>query len=375
MERRDLVIVGGGPAGSTLAWALRDSGLAVTVLDRRPFPRDKTCAGWVTPAVLSALALDTHEYRAGGRVLQPIHGFQIGVLGAAAVRNHHGTSPVSFGIRRFEFDHYLLQRCGAELRTGEALRSLERDGRDWIVNGTLRAPLVIGAGGHFCPVARRLESSAARHAPIVAAQEVEFEMSAGQQAACPVPGEMPQLYFCPDLKGYGWVFRKGGYLNVGLGREDSDALGARVEQFHALLVAAGIVPADLPQRFNGHAYLLYNRAPRPLVSDGIVLLGDAAGLAYPQSGEGIRPAVESALLAARVLRAAGADLRHAPLGEYARLVQQRFGPRAVGPRGIARAPSPFKRILAGRLLRSPWFTRRVVTERWFLHLEQPPLSA
>ena len=62
-ERRDAVIVGGGPAGSTLARALVRSGAAVTVLDKRRFPRDKTCAGWITPAVFGSLELDLEDYR------------------------------------------------------------------------------------------------------------------------------------------------------------------------------------------------------------------------------------------------------------------------------------------------------------------------
>ena len=52
----------------------------------------------------------------------------------------------------------------------------------------------------------------------------------------------------------------------------------------------------LPERFQGHAYQLYERAAPTLADDGVLLVGDAAGLAYPQSGEGIRPAVESAII-------------------------------------------------------------------------------
>ena len=67
LEQRDAVIVGGGPAGSTLARALTRAGASVTVIDKRGFPRDKTCAGWVTPAVIGSLELDADEYRRGGR--------------------------------------------------------------------------------------------------------------------------------------------------------------------------------------------------------------------------------------------------------------------------------------------------------------------
>ena len=77
MERCDVLIVGGGPAGSSAAWALRDAGLDVVVLDRREFPRDKTCAGWVTPQVVESLELDLADYARGGRTLQPLHGFAV----------------------------------------------------------------------------------------------------------------------------------------------------------------------------------------------------------------------------------------------------------------------------------------------------------
>src|SRR4029450_10142645 len=44
---------------------------------------------------------------------------------------------------------------------------------------------------------------------------------------CPVASERPELYFCPDLEGYGWIFRKGSFLNVGFGRLDAHSFPAR----------------------------------------------------------------------------------------------------------------------------------------------------
>ncbi len=85
MESCDVIIVGGGPAGSTCAWSLHAAGLDVVVLDRASFPRDKPCAGWITPPVLDELRLDVEEYRAGGRVFQPIFGFRTSRMGSSEV--------------------------------------------------------------------------------------------------------------------------------------------------------------------------------------------------------------------------------------------------------------------------------------------------
>lgn len=375
MERCDVLVVGGGPAGSTLAWALRRRGLDVLVLDKQRFPRDKVCAGWVTPAVLDSLALDTADYRQG-RVLQPIHGFRVGLLPQSGVEAHYAdAAPVSYGIRRCEFDHYLLERSGARLRLGEAFAGMERRGGLWRVNDAIETPLVVGAGGHFCPVARVLGARPGRSESVIAAKEIEFPMDAAQRAACGFAGETPELYFCSDLRGYGWAFRKGDYLNVGLGREDNHRLGDHLEAFCEFLRASGKLPPNLPARFKGHAYLLYPHAPRPLLGEGVLLIGDAAGLAYAQSGEGIRPAVESALLAAEVIDSAAGDYGRSRLEPYGRHLVERFGPRQPAPGLAERLPAGLRRFVAGQLMGMPWFIRRVVMDRWFLHREQAPLPA
>ena len=80
MEAHDIVIVGGGPAGSTCAWRLRRAGFDVVVVDKATFPRDKVCAGWITPQVFDELRIDPGEYGIG-RTCQPITGFRVGVIG------------------------------------------------------------------------------------------------------------------------------------------------------------------------------------------------------------------------------------------------------------------------------------------------------
>src|SRR5579862_790053 len=150
MDTCDVLIVGGGPAGSSCAWGLRSAGLDVAILDRQNFPRDKVCGGWITPQVLSELCIDPAEY-ARGRLLQPITGFRTAWIGGTALETDYRAT-VSYGIRRREFDDYLLRRSGARLLQPAPLTSLERDHQGWLANANTHARLVVGAGGHFCPV-------------------------------------------------------------------------------------------------------------------------------------------------------------------------------------------------------------------------------
>jgi len=370
VETCDALIVGGGPAGSSCAWKLRQHGMAVTVLDKATFPRDKVCAGWITPAVVQALQLDTEAY-ARERVLQPITAFRTGLIHGRDLETRYPAA-VSFGIRRCEFDDYLLQRSGARLLLAQTLKTLEKRDGLWIVNEAVAAPLLIGAGGHFCPVARFLGAKLGAGEGAVTAKEIEFEMNPQQRADCRVRGDAPELYFCRDLKGYGWCFRKGDYLNIGLGREGNQGLAEQLVDFCDFLRQRGRIPGNIPDKFHGHAYLLRGYSGRKLADDGVLLVGDAAGLAYAQSGEGIRPAVESGLIAAAVAVETGGDYRYQRLQAYRERLRARFGPELAPAGGIV---AGFLRdILAGALLGSRWYTRHVVLDRWFLHAHQPGLQ-
>ena len=246
------------------------------------------------------------------------------MMGGAEVLTRYEHT-ISYGIRRCEFDHYLIKRTGARLRLGEGLRSMQRENGHWIVNGNLKTPLVIGAGGHFCPVSRSIRGRREQNEAAVIAQEIEFDMDESQQRNCQVWGDTPELYFCEDLKGYGWCFRKGNFLNIGLGREDNRNVTEHVRSFFGYLRERERVPANTPTNFRGHAYMLYKGASQTLVDDGVMLVGDAAGLAYPKSGEGVRPAVESAMLAADVILSAAGDYRRERLLQYPFLLAERFG--------------------------------------------------
>lgn len=370
MDSCDVLIAGGGPAGSACAWLLRKAGLDVVVIDKAAFPRDKVCAGWITPAVIDELGLDTDDYRKG-RTFQPITAFRIGLAGGGDAVDVRYGRPVSFGIRRCEFDHYLLQRSGARLRLGEPVTSLRRSGGDWVVNDTLRTPMLVGAGGHLCPVARSLNGAPDRTG-VVAAQEGEFAVTGSQAAAFTVSPERPELYFCRDLRGYGWCFRKQDYINIGFGRVDARDLPAATAAFVHFLKSRRVIPPDASWRWRGHAYLVSGSCGRTTVADAVLVAGDAAGLAYPQSGEGIRPAIVSGLMAASVIVRAEGRYTRDRLEPYAARLRRQFG---VGRRAApAVVPERLIAGLARALLKSPWFVRRVVLDRWFLHANDSMLA-
>jgi menaquinone-9 beta-reductase len=353
----DALIVGGGPGGSTAARLLRLAGWNVVVADRARFPRDKVCAGWLTPDVFPLLDLTPDEYRATGLTFQEITAFRTSVMGARPVETRYSRA-VSYAIRRCEFDTFLLQRSGARTLEDSFVRTIRYERDRWIVNESIEAPILIGAGGHFCPVARHLRGDADDESPIVA-KEAEFPIG---DAHTQVSGATPELFFCRDFQGYAWCVRKGEFINVGIGRRGNQRFGEYVKDFVDFLERNRIISGVANARWHGHAYLGSGVGPRPVIGPGVMLIGDAAGLAYPESGEGIRPAIESGKLAAETLIAARGGRTADDLRPYADAIHK------LHP-AVRENSAPVRTALAalGRvLMTSPAFTRHVVLDRWFL---------
>lgn len=305
MERYDVIVVGGGPAGSSAARALVGAGAKVLVCDRARFPRVKLCAGWVSGPIWEALELLPSEYTEG---LWPWERCHV----------HFGEQQYTFRarghfIRRAELDHFLLRRSGAEVREGAAIKSIEADGSGWVIDSELCADYLIGAGGTHCPVARQLFSPKPRRP--VGVQEREFQLDSARIEAARLgrDGE-PELLLHEDLSGYSWNVPKTDWLNIGCGTANAKEVRDAWLRARAYFAGTGHLPAGSDaelERMKGHSYYLFDPEHLDDCARGTALIaGDALGLAHPLTAEGILPAVVSGRLAGEAI-AAGEPERYA----------------------------------------------------------------
>lgn len=347
----EVVIVGAGPAGSTAARELASRGVDVLLLERAKFPRDKPCGGAVTIRcdALLPFSLDpVIEDVITGAVIQLRDG-------KAVTRN--ADAPITYMTQRRHLDRFLAkqaQAAGAELQDGRRVEHIEQtpDGFDVrIANGpangsrnggdVIHARAVLGADGANGVVRTFL------------GYEHFEESGVALEANVPFPDGVPQwlrgrivLRLAAMPGGYGWIFPKGDHVNIGVGGWKA-AVGADLRpQLESLCRGYDIDPASL-EGIRGH-HLPMLRHGADLAARGSALLGDAAGLVDPLSGEGIYGAIASGVAIAPVAEDYVRG-RVDTLAGYQRVLERELLPELAVSHGLMEVfhlwPAPFVRWL------------------------------
>jgi geranylgeranyl reductase family protein len=318
----DVIIVGGGPAGSVLAWDLARRGVQVLLLERARFPREKVCGDYVEPRGLRILqAMGCLEH------LEPSKLLPIARTATFVEWECRYSGPIpSYGLReglpahgylipRERLDAAMLDtamRAGAIVHEETAVTGVSAGPAGVEVTagrgpGTTRyrAQLVVGADGVNSVVAKSQGLSVADPRRTVVAQ----------RAYAVAEGEIGEngVFFDESLfPGYGWIFpMAGGRVNVGVGllSETRRRRGANIPELFASFVEGLRRHHPRCAAFNlcsqpiGGVVRTYGAAGRNHF-DGGLLIGDAGSFVDPVTGEGITPGMESALLAAPTLLSA-----------------------------------------------------------------------
>jgi geranylgeranyl reductase family protein len=346
VQRFDALVVGAGPAGSSTAIHLARAGAHVFVADKARFPRDKPCGGGLTGRALKRIPVDPSSV-----VERDVDRFELRLrYGSSFARDHD--QPLIRMTQRRRLDAFLLEHAaeaGAVVRDGSRveIRAVDDNGVTAHVGGeTVRADVLVGADGANGVVARATGLGVEIVRGVALEGNVPLEALGGDFERTAVI----ELAVLPG--GYGWVFPKGDHANLGVGGWGSE--GPRLRDHLARLAAAHGLSSDALTDVRGHR-LPMRRLGTAAAKDRVLLVGDAAGLVDPLSGDGMYEAFVSARLAADAIVAG--DLEgytealskaldpHAAASWAAKRAFDRY-PRTVF--AAARAPGVFK-VVAGLL--------------------------
>ncbi len=342
-HRYDALIVGAGPAGSSCAYWLAEAGWDVCVVERKRFPREKTCGDGLTPRAVRQL-----EDMGLGRELGGHHRFEglRAIAGGRALElawpRHPEYPSYGYVVTRAELDSLVAgraERAGATIRYATEAVSPLREG------GSVRGAVVRGPDGP--------ETVAARYVVVADGANSRFGRALGvaRERRWPLGLAIRGYYLSPrsaepwieshlDLRdgdgavlpGYGWVFPLGdGRVNVGVGLLSTSARwkGVNTTRLMEAFVEAvpaswGLSPATCCSPPTG-GKLPMGLSLRPHAGPSHLVVGDAGGSINPFNGEGIAYAYETGRMAAFSVGQALAGNDPTALAAYPRRLEEAYG--------------------------------------------------
>jgi geranylgeranyl reductase family protein len=354
----DVIVVGAGPAGSTAAYHLAQSGVDVLLLEKSGFPREKVCGDGLTPrAVKQLIAMGVDTEAAGWRRNEGLR-----IIGGGRTLElpwPELTSFPGYGLTcaRSTFDETLARhaaKAGARLHEHANVTGPVRDDRTGRITGvtvkhtdgdepverTYRAPLVLAADGNSTRLSLAMGLRRREDRPMGVAVRTYYTSPRHDEDWLE---SWLELWDGPEgapdrklLPGYGWIFPMGdGTCNVGLGILDTSKAFQNVDYRDLLKRWLDQTPEEWGFRdetrvgpVRGAALPMgFNRTPH--YTNGLMLLGDAGGMVNPFNGEGIAYAMESGALASDVvvqaLAARTGPERERALHAYPSALKQTYG--------------------------------------------------
>jgi geranylgeranyl reductase family protein len=359
--KTDVLIVGAGPSGATASLFLAKLGIAHTIVDAAVFPRDKVCGDGLDLKVTRVLrhldpAIVTHEVfenqyftpNYGVRLLAPkgkIHDFQ------------YDPAPVFWTAKRLHFDDFLVKKIDprfADFRQGTDVEKIERDGRAWRVFARsadreieIHTPLLLGADGDHSVVLRHLGERKIDRRHYAGSVRQYWRGVTGRH-----PKNLIEIYFPPGLTmAYFYLFPlSDDETNVGFGMVSEVAAngGHNLREIFKKLIETDPVlaprfqnatPLEAPTGWG----LPFASRRRQAFGDGYLLLGDAASLVCPISGEGIGTGMISGYIAAQFVDRAlkTKDFGAAQFRNYHREIYRRLEADIWAYNAVMRVSPPY----------------------------------
>ena len=326
MERFDVAVVGAGPAGATTAYRLARAHARVLLIDKVRFPRDKPCGGGLTTRAVRQLPFSV-EPVVEDRITRVRCRLKYG-----PTLERRSEQVLCLMTQRRRLDAYLVEQAaetGVTFRDGVRVE-IESDRRLRVDGTEVEVDTLVGADGANGISAKALGLGGDIVNGVALEGNLPYERLPDDDWRGMLVLELATL---PG--GYGWIFPKGDHVNVGVGGWGSE--GPRLRDHLRVLCEAYGFRLDELANLRGHR-LPMRRSRTRLARGRALLVGDAAGVLDPVSGDGIYEALVSGDLAAR-------HILEERLDAYPNAVHARLDPLASAGWGAKKALDRFPRAV------------------------------
>ena len=314
----DVIIVGAGPAGALLGFWLARHDLNILIVEKKTFPRQKPCGGGLTRRSLALLPFDISPVVEDLTIVARV------TLSGKFLFEKQYDEPIITMVMRDELDALLIEKArqaGASFKDGAVFESVSGND-DGVTVRTSRcvytSRVIVGADG----VGSRVAAACGLKVNSRPMPALEAELyPPNRQIMTSLKGKA-HFDFNVLPAGYGWIFPKSDHLSVGVMTCRTKLKGMKRYLF-SYLRSKGLPTDGTIESLRGHRIPIASGSIINLVGSRSLLIGDAAGIADPITGEGIYFALRQAQIAAGVI-AGFFKGKYSSLEHYNRCIREEF---------------------------------------------------
>lgn len=297
MKNVDVVIIGASCGGAAAGYTLAKSGKNVALIDKSTFPRNKLCGGMVTEKTIKLLHNIYGDFPHNEIIDTEYSSYGIYHKDYGKICKFTDDNRRLYFVERAVFDNFFYKKAadvGCSIYAGNKVVDVKNNSVILSTGEEIYSKIIIGADGAHSIVRKSISKQIRKD---LYTYGLEIDLDYNEVSCFNDDVIYPKIYFGYVKRGYIWIFPKRNHISVGIGGPVYKIKESLLTILTRFLQQILKYDACQKHRIKGYPIPIHNVVAKPF-KNNILLIGDAAGLIEPITGEGIYFAILSGRLAA-----------------------------------------------------------------------------